>query len=74
MTDKPQELTMANSPQLDKLKESTDVKDEHEKELSEVYDSGCSDTAKHFLALFEGELTEQMKKWLRLEIAERSKF
>lgn len=49
-------------------------KDEHEKELREVYDSGCSDTAQHFLALFEGELTEQMKKWLRLEIAERSKF
>ena len=49
-------------------------KDEHEEELSEVYDCGCSDTAKHFLALFEGELTEQMKKWLRLEIAERSKF
>ena len=49
-------------------------KEEHEKELSEVYDSGCSDTAKHLLALFEGELTEQMKKWLRLEIAERSKF
>ena len=24
MTDKPQELTMANSPQLDKLKENTD--------------------------------------------------
>lgn len=49
-------------------------KEEHEKELREVYDSGCSDTAKQFLALFEGELTEQMKKWLRLEIAERSKF
>ena len=49
-------------------------KEEHEEELSEVYDIGCSDTAKHFLALFEGELTEQMKKWLRLEIAERSKF
>ena len=43
----------------------------HEIEKHEVYNSGRVDTAKHILALFDNELPEQLKQWLRLEIEDR---
>ena len=46
----------------------------YEIEKHEVYDSGCSDTAKHIIALFDNELPEQLKQWLRLEIEDRGKL
>ena len=46
----------------------------YEIEKHEVYDSGCSDTAKHIIALFDNELPEQLKQWLLLEIEGRSKL
>lgn len=46
----------------------------HEIEKSEVYNSGCADTAKHILALFDNQIPEQLKRWLRLEIEDRGKL
>ena len=46
----------------------------HEIEKSEVYNSGCIDTAKHILALFDNQIPEQLKRWLRLEIEDRGKL
>jgi len=46
----------------------------HEIEKSEVYNSGCVDTAKHILALFDNQIPEQLKRWLRLEIEDRGKL
>lgn len=46
----------------------------HEVEKSEVYNSGCVDTAKHILALFDNQIPEQLKQWLRLEIEDRGKL
>ena len=46
----------------------------HEIEMSEVYNSGCVDTAKHILALFDNQIPEQLKQWLRLEIEDRGKL
>lgn len=46
----------------------------HELSKSEVYNSGCTDTAKHILTLFDNQIPEQLKTWLRLEIEDRSKF
>ena len=43
----------------------------HEIEKLEIYNSGCVDTAKHILALFDNQIPEQLKQWLRLEIEDR---
>ena len=46
----------------------------HEIEKSEVYNSGCADTVRHILALFDNQIPEQLKRWLRLEIEDRGKL
>jgi len=50
------------------------IQEWHEIEKSEVYNSGCADTAKHILALFDNQIPEQLKQWLRLEIEDRGKL
>ena len=46
----------------------------HEIEKSEVYNSGCADTARQILALFDNQIPERLKQWLRLEIEDRGKL
>lgn len=50
------------------------IVDWHEIEKLEVYNSGCADTAKRILALFDNQIPEQLKQWLRLEIEDREKL
>ena len=50
------------------------ITDWSKKEASEAYDDGCADIAKRILALFDSQLPEQTRKWLRLEIEQRSKL
>ena len=46
----------------------------NEIEKHEFYDSGRVDTAKHILALFDNQIPEELKQWLRLEIEDRGKL